>query len=184
METLHLDKTALEAGLPYIQQSPQNNGLVQQIVIRPKMGERSLMTEGELNVEFGLVGDRWYATCKYRLDDGRPDPETQISLMNVRLLHLIARTKERWPLAGDNLLVDFDLSTNNLQPGHRLAIGSTVLEITQKPHTGCAKFVQRFGKDAATFVNAKATRSLQLRGIYAKVIQSGTVKVGDVIKKL
>ena len=184
MEALHLNKTALEAGLPYVQQSPHDKGLVQQIVIRPTMGERALMTEAELNVEFGLVGDRWYATCKSRLTDGRPNPEAQISLMNVRLLHLIARTKERWPLAGDNLLVDFDLSTQNLQPGHRLTIGSTVLEITQKLHTGCAKFVERFGKDAATFVNAKATRSLRLRGIYAKVIQSGTIKVGDVIKKL
>jgi MOSC domain-containing protein YiiM len=96
----------------------------------------------------------------------------------------VAGEKARWPLAGDQLYVDLDLSAANLPPGTRLAIGSAVLEVTAQPHTGCGKFVERFGLESMKFVNSPVGRELQLRGINARVVESGTVRVGDVVRKL
>jgi MOSC domain-containing protein YiiM len=106
----------------------------------------------------------------------------QINIMNARATALVAGSKDRWPLAGDQLYVDLDLSGANLPPGTRLAIGSAVLEVTSQPHTGCAKFVARFGLDAMKFVNSPVGRELNLRGINAKVVTAGTIRVGDDVR--
>ena len=95
----------------------------------------------------------------------------------------MAQDKSRWPLAGDQLVIDLDLSVANLPPGTRLAIGSAVIEVTAQPHTGCAKFIERFGADAHQFVNSPVGRELNLRGINAKVVQAGRIRVGDVVAK-
>ena len=58
-----------------------------------------------------------------------------------------------------------------------------MIEVTAEPHTGCRKFSARFGVDATKFVNSKEGRRLHLRGINAKVVQSGTIRVGDVASK-
>jgi MOSC domain-containing protein YiiM len=104
--------------------------------------------------------------------------------MNARVIALIAQDEDRWPLAGDQLFVDLDLSKTNLPAGTRLALGSAVIEVTAEPHTGCRKFVDRFGLDAMQFVNSEAGRRLQLRGINAKVVQGGTIRVGDLVRKI
>ncbi len=74
--------------------------------------------------------------------------------MNSRVTALVAQEKERWPLAGDQLYIDMDLSKENLPAGSRIAVGSAVLEVSPLPHTGCHKFVSRFGVDAMKFVNS------------------------------
>jgi len=185
MSRLHLNQATLEAGLAQIKQSPKNNGPVEAIVIRPKNDERVALQECELSPELGLHGDNWLARrTSLSLPDGSANPKTQVSIMNARTIALVAQTKERWPLAGDNLYLDLDLSEENLPPGQRLSVGSVILEITEIPHTGCDKFVKRFGADATKFINAKEGRALRLRGVYAQIIQAGTIKVGDTATKL
>jgi MOSC domain-containing protein YiiM len=95
----------------------------------------------------------------------------------------VAQSRDRWALAGDQLFIDMDLSAGNLPPGTRLALGSAVVEITALPHTGCGKFVSRFGVDAMKFVNSAMGRELHLRGVNARVVQPGTIRVGDVVRK-
>jgi hypothetical protein len=180
----HLTSEALEAGLEQIRQSPKDAGRLEMIVRRPQVGEREVLTEGELDVAVGLVGDNWGVRGSSRTADGSSHPDMQLNIMNARVIALVAQGRERWSLAGDQLFLDLDLSADNLPPGTRLALGSAVLEVTPEPHTGCQKFVARFGIDAMKFVNAPAHKALRLRGINAKVVQPGVIRVGDLARKL
>jgi MOSC domain-containing protein YiiM len=184
VNNLHLSRIELEAGLPHIKQSPQDHGRLEAIAIRPQKNERVTLQQGELSPRLGVHGDNWAQGCWLSLPDGSPDPRVQVSLMNARTIALLAQNPERWAPAGDNLFVDLDLSEANLQPGQRLAIGSVILEITDIAHKGCGKFAERYGAEAARFVNSKAGLALRLRGIYAQIVQAGTVQVGDTIEKL
>lgn len=175
---------ALEAGLAEIRRSPADGGTLELIVRRPAVDEREVLDEGALDLEDGLVGDTWRARGSRSTADGSPNPETQLTLINARLLALIEPDRERWPLAGDQLVVDLDLGESNLPPGTRLAIGSAVIEITAEPHTGCAKFSRRFGSAALRFINSPVGRSLHLRGVNARVVTPGTVRAGDAVRKL
>jgi MOSC domain-containing protein YiiM len=176
--------TELEAGLETIAQSPKDRGVVEMIVRRPQVGVREVLTEGQLDLVEGLVGDSWKARTSRRTPDGSPHPDMQLNLMNARVVALVSQDKQRWPLAGDQLFVDFDLSEANVPAGTKLAIGSAVIEVTAQPHTGCSKFIERFGLDAMKFVNADERRDLHLRGINARVVQPGSLRVGDTISKL
>lgn len=180
----HLTAAELEANLEHIRQSPRDNGTLALIVRRPAVDEREVLTTGELDVREGLVGDNWRTRGSSRTADGSAHPEMQLNIINARLVALIAPDAARRPLAGDQLHVDFDLSGENLPPGTRLAIGDAVIEVTAQPHTGCNKFKARFGMDALKFVNSPVGKELHLRGINAKVVQSGRVAVGDVVRKL
>jgi hypothetical protein len=172
---VHLDMDALQAGMDPIRQSPKNNGTLDMIVIRPAEDERISLTECEMSPEKGLHGDNWASR--------NPDVNTQITLMNSRAISLLAQSKDRWALAGDQFYVDFDLSDDNLKAGDRFKIGSVLFEVTPKPHTGCLKFAARYGHTAHKFVNMGEGKHLHLRGIYVKVVEAGTVHVGDVIVK-
>jgi MOSC domain-containing protein YiiM len=108
----------------------------------------------------------------------------QLNIMNARAIALVAQDKDRWQLAGDQLFIDFDLSDENLPAGTRLALGSAVIEVTAQPHNGCKKFVARFGLDAMRFVNSPVGKQLHLRGINARVVQRGVIRVGCVVKKI
>lgn len=180
----HLTMAELEAGLDEIRRSPKDEGVIELIVRRPRTEEREVLEEGQLDLIEGLVRDNWSTRGSSRTADGSAHPEMQINIMNSRVIALVAQDKERWKLAGDQFFIDLDLSAENLPPGTRLALGSAVLEVTAQPHTGCQKFVARFGADAMKFVNSPVGRELHLRGINAKVIQPGRVRVGDKAKKL
>ena len=180
----HLTTEELHAGLEDIRASPANDGILRLIVRRPAIGAREVLHEGQLDVHEGLVGDNWRTRGSYMTADGQAHPGMQVNIMNARVAALVAVDDDRWALAGDQLFVDMDLSVANLPPGTRLAIGSAVLEATPQPHTGCKKFVLRFGLDAMKFVNSPVGRTLQLRGINAKVIKSGVIRVGDVVSKI
>jgi hypothetical protein len=180
----HLSADELAAGLAALEPSPREQGVVRLIVRRPRTGQREIIDEGELDTVTGLVGDNWQHRGSSRTPDGTAHPAMQINLMNARVIDLIAGHPSRWAQAGDQFFVDLDLSAANLPPGTRLALGSAVIEVTNQPHTGCAKFIERFGLDAMKFVNSADGRALQLRGINARVITSGRVRTGDSIRKL
>jgi MOSC domain-containing protein YiiM len=174
----HLTRAELDAGLDAIRNSPKDNGVVELIVSRPQPSAREVLDEAHLDPVTGMARDNWAMRVT------APDPATQLTVMNARAIALIAQDRERWPLAGDQLYVDLDLADENLPPGSQLEIGNAVIEVSVEPHTGCGKFVQRFGVDAMKFVNSPLGRQLHLRGVNARVIRAGAVRVGDRARKL
>jgi MOSC domain-containing protein YiiM len=176
-----ISASEIEAGMAHVAASPKDAGRIEAIFIRPESDQRKALQEAHLTSEGGVDGDRW---SRSGTEEKPPDPRGQVSLMNVRVLDLIAPDKERWPLAGDNLIVDLDLGVENLPVGQRLTLGEVVLEVTEVPHPGCKKFLARYGKDALGYINAKERTDLRLRGVFAKVIEPGTVSVGDTIGKV
>lgn len=181
---VQLTTEQLAAGLDHIRLSPKEEGTLALIVRRPRVDAREVLLEGDLDLELGLVGDTWLERGSTRTADGSAHPDMQLNVINARLLDLVAQDKARWPLAGDQLVVDFDLSEANVPPGTQLAIGSAVIEVTAQPHNGCQKFVARFGRDAMLFVNSPVGKQLHLRGINARVVQPGVIRQGDAVRKL
>jgi MOSC domain-containing protein YiiM len=181
MEVDHLSIEQIELGMSDVLASPLDDGRLEAIVIRPGHNQREYREAGYLSPTGGLEGDRWATT---KGNDGRPNPDAQISLMNSRLLKMIAGEEERMALAGDNLIVDLDLSETNMPAGQRFSVGEVLLEVTDLAHTGCGKFAERFGPNALRYINAAKRRPLHLRGIFARVLKAGTVRVGDVVQKV
>lgn len=178
----HLVTKELEAGLDRIRESPRDEGVLDLIVRRPQIGAREVLDQASLDLALGLVGDNWSTRGSRRTGDGSSHPDMQLNVMNSRVISLVAQEKDRWPLAGDQLFLDVDLSEANVPAGTRLSIGSAVIEVTSQPHTGCDKFVERFGVDAMKFVNSAVGRELHLRGINARVVTPGTIRAGDRVK--
>jgi hypothetical protein len=164
--------------------SPADHGILELIVRRQAVDERELLDKGELDLDEGLVGDSWNQRPSKLTDDGGPHPDMQLNLINSRLLALICPDPKRRGLAGDQLVVDLDLAAVNLPAWTRLAIGSAMIEVTDQPHTGCAKFSQRFGVEALRLVNSEVGGELNLRGINARVVQPGAIRKGDRITKI
>ena len=185
METAtHVSMTELEAGLDYVRQAPDDQGVLKMIVRRPRVDEREIVNEAELNLEEGLVGDTWKIRGSKAMPDGSANIHAQVTLMSSRMIALLAQDEARWALAGDQLFADLNLSDDNLPPGTRLAIGSAILEVSAQPHTGCAKFSQRFGVEAHKFVNSPEGKRLHLRGINTRIVQAGMIRVGDAVRKI
>lgn len=180
----HITGGEIEDGMPNVLLSPQDNGVLEMIVCRPAVNKRRVIENGELRSDEGLVGDNWLTRGSSRTSDGRGHPEMQLNVMNIRFAELIAGSRDRVPLAGDQLFVDLDLSPANLPPGTRLAIGEAVIEVTAVPHLGCKKFVERFGLDAMKYANSEFGRSHNLRGLNAAVRTPGRINVGDAVKVL
>jgi hypothetical protein len=180
----HRSPAQLEAGLDAVREAPKAEGRLELIVRRPAVNEREILDEGELDVTVGLVGDTWNVRGSSRTEDGSSHPDMQLNVMNARATALVAGPVERWPLAGDQLYVELDISEANLPPGTHLAIGDAVIEVSEQPHTGCAKFTERFGLDAMRFVNSPEGRELRLRGMNAKVVTPGVIRKGDTVRKL
>ena len=180
----HLTMSELQAGLDVIRKSPKDAGTLELIVRRPQSGAREVVQEGQLDLIEGLVGDNWRTRGCTLTADGSAHPDMQLNVMNSRVIALVAQHPDRWARAGDQLCVDLDLSAVNLPPETQLAMGSAVIQVTKQPHTGCAKFVERFGLDAMKFVNSDEGKRLHLRGINARVIRPGVIRIGDAVSKL
>ncbi len=184
MMLTHLSLEELHEGLAALGQSPADYGTVEMIVRRPDKGEREVLNQAELDVTVGLVGDNWQARGSKAMEDGRAHPEAQIAIMNSRTIQAIAQDRALWSLAGDQLFLDLDLSVENLPAGQRLAIGTAILEVTALPHNGCAKFTERFGSGATKLVNSPEGRQHRRRGINTRIVQAGTIHVGDTVRKI
>jgi MOSC domain-containing protein len=176
MTLQHLSYAELEAALPEIERSPRERGTVCLIVRRPSPRVREVLDTATLDVEEGLVGDRWALGKRRRAN--------QLTLINARLVAALARGRDRWALAGDQLYVDFDLSPAHVPPGTRLTVGAAEIEVSHEPHTGCRLFAERFGLDARRFVGSERGLTLALRGINAWVVKGGQVRIGDEVVAL
>jgi len=174
----------LEHGSGDVRDSPRDVGTLEMIVRRPAIGDRELLQLGEFDPSEGLVGDTWRTRGSSRTADSSAHPDMQLARVNSRVIALIAGERARWALAVDQLYLDLDLSAENLPPGTRVALGSAVIEITAQPHTGCKKFVERFGVDAEKFVSTAVGKQLKLRGVYARVVQPGLARPGDTATKV
>jgi hypothetical protein len=180
----HRTTAELDAGLDEIRRSPKDEGTLALIVCRPEQGDRVELAEATIDPALGVVGDNWRARGSRYTEDGSAEPGRQVTLMNVRVATLVAVDPARRALAGDQLYVDLDLSEANLPAGTRLQVGSAVLEVSPLPHTGCVKFIERFGADAGRWVNLGPGREVNARGINAEVVEGGTIAVGQVVSKL
>jgi hypothetical protein len=180
----YTDLSTLEGSLDYIRSAPGDVGTIELLVCRPAVDERSVLDEAVFDPAVGLVGDTWYVRPSPTSTDGGPHPDAQVTIVNARAIASIAGPITRWVLAGDQVYADFDVSVANLPPGTQLAIGTAVLEVTAKPHTGCAKFRARFGPDALRFVNSDAGHELRLRGMNTRIVRGGVVRRGDSITRL
>ena len=172
------------ADLDPVRAAPAAVGSVELIVRRPTDDQREVLELAELTRNQGLVGDSWVNRGSRHTPDGSSELERQLTVMSARAIALLEPDRSRWPLAGDQLFVDFDISDDNLPAGSRVAVGTAVIEVSAAPHTGCAKFSARFGAEALRLVNSPEGRQLRLRGLNARVVVEGTVKPGDPVRKL
>jgi hypothetical protein len=171
----HLPLDALERGLAALD-PPRDRGSLELIVARREGGVRDTPERVRLSVAGGVPGDAWQRDMPDRA-------EAQIAIMRADVARLLANGQPL-SLPGDNLLVEIDLSEENLPAGSRLRVGRAVLEVTPEPHTGCRQFRQRFGGDALRLTADRRHRPLRLRGIYGRVVEPGEVAVGDAVEVL
>jgi hypothetical protein len=166
----HVGLPELERGLSRLA-APASSGRVMLIVRRGEGGVRETPPRVVLGVGVGVPGDAWGR-------DAMREEVAQLAVMQFGVAELIANGQPL-ALSGDNLILDLDLSSENLPVGSRLRVGGALLEMTPKPHNGCRKFRARFGEAALKFVSAPTTRHRNLRGIYLRVVEAGEVGVGD-----
>ncbi len=181
---LHRSTAELEAALPHIREAPGSTGTIELIVRRPGEDAREVLDVAEINDAEGVAGDTWNQRGSPSSADGGPHPDAQITIMSARAAAAVIGPVERWPLAGDQIYADLDISHETLPAGAQLRLGDAILEVTAKPHRGCAKFAARFGRDALRFVNTGEGRDLRMRGVNCRVVQPGTVRSGDTITRL
>jgi len=182
----HLTAAELDAGLAHVLAAPRDRGTLELVVRRPAVDAREILDVGELDLTSGLVGDTWAVRGSRRTDDGSSHPDMQLNVINARFAALVAGDdRSAWSLAGDQLYVDLDLSVEALPAGTRLGLGEdAVIEVTDQPHTGCAKFAARFGRDAHQLVWTDRAKALRLRGLNARVVIPGTIRPGDAVRVL
>ena len=185
----HRSAAELEAALAGVRSAPRDVGTIALLVRRPGVDQRELLEHVQLTTAEGMAGDSWSERSSSRTDDGSPHPDMQLNVMSLAAVRAVAGDDpQRWAWAGDEIIVDLDLSFENLPAGARLEIGGdaeqprAVIEVTDQPHRGCLKFKERFGKAALFWVNSEQGVPLRLRGLNARVVVEGEVRTGDEVR--
>ena len=145
------------------------------IVVRPpsdEPGPRETRDKITVTPKGGIEGDKWACSEERLLG-------AQVSLINVHVLRSLAESDDRMSLAGDNLIVDLELSEANLPPGTVLRVGSVMLEVSEVPHEPCDRFKDRYGKTAAKKVGRANRTGKRGRGVMTRVLEAGEIKTGD-----
>jgi len=150
----------------------RGQGVVRGICLRLGAGRHQSAQRARVTPDHGVVGDRW------RLADD-PERACQVTFMNASVGEWIAHGDTAARDAGDNFLVDLDLSEVALPVAVQVRLGTALLEVTAEPHLGCKKFRERFGAGALRWVNHAELRPERLRGVNLRVIDGGEVAVGD-----
>lgn len=171
----HPSGAEIERRLAAVGPSECDKGTVETLCLRPARNERHEVDAIVFTVDGGAVGDMWQ-TYHDRVE------KEQVALINSRILRAIEPDHDKALLAGDQMFVDFDLSERNLPVGSHIQVGNAVLEITDEPHPGCAKFTKRFGKEAYQWTHQHPEE--RRRGAYSRVVRGGSVRKGDKIIKL
>jgi hypothetical protein len=181
----HRTYAELTARLDHLRAAPRDAGTVHLVVRRPDLAAREVLAEGRLDPVDGLVGDNWLSRAtSIAIAEGR-HLDAQVNVMGSRMIRMLAGSSEDQAQAGDQLFLDLDLSLANLPAGSHLALGDdAVIQVSAKPHRGCAKFVRRYGDEAMRFVNSEVGNELRLRGFNARVVEAGAVRPGDVVRVL
>lgn len=181
----HRSMDEIMEGLHLVRRSPQGVGTLTLAVRRPAVDAREVLSLAELDPDAGLIGDSWSQRPSSRTTDLSPHPDMQLTVINSRFIELIAGPdRDAWALAGDQLYVDLDLSVGAMPAGSRLAIGDrAVIEVTDQPHNGCAKFAARFGRDAHKILWSEEGQRLRLRGLNARVLVGATIKAGGPVRQ-
>jgi hypothetical protein len=167
----HLSRAELADALRALPPAPLDRGRVDLLVARGPQGERHLPTEVVLTASDGMPGDRWST-------EKRQGPAYQLATARTDFARVVANGQPL-ELHGDNLYLSLDLSKANLPVGSRVRLGRALTEVTPQAHNGCKKWVQRFGLDAMQLNMTPEFQALHLRGIYLRVIEAGSLKVGD-----
>jgi len=174
----------LAAALPDVLAAPRTDGPVRLLCARPKPNRRSFPDHLTLTRAMGVVGDFEASRPWLVLEDGSPDPRSQVSILPSRVLDLVWRNRDPRNHPGDNIVADLDMSHANLPAGTLLMVGTAVLCVSDEPNDGCVKWKVRCGKAAYEFVRAARHQPFRLRGLFCSVEQDGVVGLGDVVRKL
>ncbi|QXD23369.1 hypothetical protein F7C95_15780 [Opitutia bacterium ISCC 51] len=152
---------------------------VTSLCIRKDDGIRQHPDKIDIDIEKGVIGDRWVWRTWKHLPNGDSDPRVQIAVCNSRIIELLQKEKNNPYHPGDNIMVDRELGADEFPVGGRFKVGEVTLEVTDVYNDACAKFAGEFGKDVLKWINVSDYHDLNLRGIYCRVIEGGCVRLGD-----
>lgn len=178
-----VSRSELEANMSTLTAAPKNNVPIDCICVRPDFSERHVLDKVYLSRSEGVVGDRWKRITWIYLENGESDPRIQVSLTNSRILKFISKAQQAITLTGDNFVADIDCSEANMPVGQRLKLGEAVIEVSDVYNDACKKFAVRYGGEVMEWIRDPAYRHLRLRGIFARIVQSGWVTEHDRIQK-
>ena len=163
----------LQEGYDALRPASWDKGRVTRLALRPATNERQVVEVMRVTRAGGIDGDRWANGAKRH-------PDNQITLMREDVARLLC-PDDQIEIFGDNIFADIDLQDDLLRVGSVLRIGSAALQVSPKPHNGCAKFKQRSVAEALEFISQPALKKHRLRGIHLFVLEPGEFRVGDPI---
>lgn len=182
--TDHVPLAELMAALPEVLSAPKTGSVVEYLCFRPAFGERLFPTELTLTRDRGILGERWETAPWLKHEDGSGHTGIQVSILPRRVLDLVWRDRVGTVFPGDTFVCDLDMTEANLPEGQLLAVGTTVLRVSEVFNASCAKWKVRYGADAYDWARAPEHRHLRLRGVLCSIEQDGVIRLGDAVEVL